>query len=418
MIRSRRLAAPAVVGFAAVCLLTPAVAHDAAPAAEQVTLAESLSAADENPLDSGVYDIHLPEEGDEGWVAVKREQKGSTIWLAESLASPELRNNRYMSLRQMADGTGSDCGEDSVNFEGDDYRQHQFMSAILRSEGECATSDSVYYSHDAPSGFEHSEQVTTMAVWEEPPVEDVSLLPPPSLEQKWTGKTDSLPEKGDANLGATFAEAPDLTGGRWNAHVDPGKVALFRVPLDWNQHLELGMKYDGEGQDEFVSIEPVLITPLGGISEWGEMQNGAGDAPSFADLNLKYPTMPAGAVSPSITWRNREADGVTAAFPGTYYVMIKMGAADAPKQGVDFTMGVNVVTDKAAASPYAEEGDPVPDVGGHSEEEETGDEGEEKASGGSGDKTPWGAVSALFGGSAVMAAVGALALGRYRRIAA
>ena len=133
-------------------------------------------------------------------------------------------------------------------------------------------------------------------------------------------------------------------------------------------------------------------------------------------MNLKYPSMDGGTVSPTITWRNREKPSSNpAAFPGNYYVLLKMGTKDAPKKGADITVGVHVVTDKEPTSPYAEEGDPVPDISGKTKpaDDTQGGDSTESASGSSdGGSTPWGAVTALFGGSAVMAAAGAVSLGR------
>ena len=187
-------------------------------------------------------------------------------------------------------------------------------------------------------------------VWEEPPVEDASLLPPPSTTQSWDGSV--MPAKGEAKLGTSYADAPDLTGGRYEAHVDPGVPALFAVPLDWGQHVEVSMQYKGAEYKDYVPIEAVLVTPLGGEAEWAKTDGG----PTFPDVNLKYPSMDGGVASPTITWRNREKPTSNpAAFPGTYYVMLKMGTKDAPKKGADVTMGVNVITDKAADSPYAED---------------------------------------------------------------
>ena len=77
------------------------------------------------------------------------------------------------------------------------------------------------------------------------------------------------------------------------------------------------------------------------------------------------------------------------------------------------------MTDKESTSPYAEEGDPVPDISGKTKpaDDTLGGDSKESASGSSdGGSTPWGAVTALFGGSAVMAAAGAVSLGRYRRL--
>ena len=139
-------------------------------------------------------------------------------------------------------------------------------------------------------------------------------------------------------------------------------------------------------------------------------------------MNLKYPSMDGGVASPTITWRNREKPTSNpAAFPGTYYVMLKMGTKDAPKKGADVTLGVNVITDKAADSPYAEDPAPLPDISGK-EPVPTDDDRRRpptisrRAAARRGGSTPWGAVIALFGGSAVMAAAGAFSLTRYRKV--
>ena len=181
------------------------------------------------------------------------------------------------------------------------------------------------------------------------------------------------------------------------------------------------MQYKGAEYKDYVPVEPVLVTPLGGTAEWAKTDGG----PTFPDVNLKYPSMDGGVASPTITWRNREKPTSSpAAFPGTYYVMLKMGTKDAPEKGADVTLGVNVITDKAAESPYAQDPAPLPDISGKEAvgtdqggDDDTGNR-TNAASGGSagGDSTPWGAVIALFGGSAVMAAAGAFSLGRYRKV--
>ena len=80
--------------------------------------------------------------------------------------------------------------------------------------------------------------------------------------------------------------------------------------------------------------------------------------------------------------------------------MLKMGTKDAPKKGADVTLGVNVITDKAADSPYAEDPAPLPDISGKEAvvtdeggEEKTGDARESASSGSSGAAPPRGVRS-------------------------
>ena len=371
----------------------------------------------------GRYQFTMPDEDTDNYLAVERTTPRSTIWVGQTLFSTQTRNG-YIYY----DASGADakerCGDDPGSFEGDDYVGHQFMTGILQvGKGPCLREDRINLSYRA---YASGDDVTypagekgQLVVWEEPPVKDASLLPPPSTTQPWDGTV--MPAKGEAGLGATYADAPDLTGGTYDAHIDPGAPALFAVPLDWGQHVEISLQYKGAEYKDYVPVEPVLVTPLGGTADWAKADGG----PTFPDVNLKYPSMDGGVASPTITWRNREKPTSNpAAFPGTYYVMLKMGTKDAPKKGADVTLGVNVITDKAADSPYAQDPAPLPDISGKEAvvtdeggEENTGDS-TESASGGSsgGGATPWGAVIALFGGAAVMAAAGAFSLGRYRKV--
>ncbi|MET1058326.1 MAG: hypothetical protein ABWX84_01930 [Nocardioides sp.] len=420
MTSMRRAALPVAATLAAACLLAPAMAVESPAADEEIAFGSTE--ADAPVVAPGRYQFTMPEADSDNFLSVERKIPRSTIWVAQTLVSSGTKNG-YLYY----DATGADsknrCGDEGGSFEGDDYIGHQFMTGILEiGKGPCLKEDRVDLSYRPFASGEDSKvpsgEKGQLVVWEEPPVKDASLLPPPSSTQAWDGSV--LPAKGEAKLGTSYADAPDLTGGRYEGHIDPGVPALFAVPLDWGQHLELSLQYKGAEYKDYVPIEAVLVTPLGGDAKWAKTEDG----PTFSDVNLKYPSMDGGVTSPTITWRNREKPSSNpAAFPGTYYVMLKMGTKDAPKKGADLTLGVNVITDKAADSPYAEAPAPLPDISGK-EAAPTGDDpakggsgaGKETASDSSTDSTPWGAVTALFGGSAVMAAAGALSLGRYRKV--
>ncbi|RYP83805.1 hypothetical protein EKO23_18060 [Nocardioides guangzhouensis] len=421
MTSHRRAALPAAATLATACLLTPlmtpALAVQAA-ADEEVTFGTSEEAAP--TVGPGRYTFPMPGAGTDFYLTVERTVPRSTLWVAETLVS-STNHNGYGYFDPSGADSKNRCGEESDTFEGDDYVGHRFMTGITGiGRGPCLKEDAVtfeYRAYESSDGSYPAGEKAQLAVWEEPPVEDASLLPPPSTTTTWDGAVQ--PAKGDAELGTSYADAPELTQGRWSVHVDPGVPALFAVPLDWGQHLELQLKYTGAEWKEYVPVEPVLLTPLGGEADWARTE---GDGPTFPDANLKYPSMDGGVVSPTITWRNREKPTANpAAFAGTYYVLLRMGTKDAPAKGADVTVGVNVVTDRAADAPYAEDAPALPDISGKTSagegKEYSGDGGggTEEASGPESEPTPWGAVTALFGGSAVMAAAGAFSLGRYRR---
>ena len=422
MTSTRRAALPAAATLAVACLLAPAMAVESPAADEEITF--GTSEADAPVVAPGRYEFRMPEAESENFLAVERKIPRSTIWVAQTLVSSGTKNG-YLYY----DATGADsqnrCSDDAGSFEGDDYIGHQFMTGILQiGKGPCLKEDKVDLSYRPYASGDDSKvpsgEKGQIVVWEEPPVEDASLLPPPSTTQSWDGSV--MPAKGEAELGTSYADAPDLTGGRYEAHIDPGVPALFAVPLDWGQHVEVSMQYKGTEYKDYVPIEAVLVTPLGGEAEWAKTEGG----PTFADVNLKYPSMDGGVTSPTITWRNREKPASNpAAFPGTYFVMLKIGTKDAPARGADVTLGVNVITDQAADSPSASEPAPPPDIRGRAaaptddggEGKEGGQGGNESASSSSsGGATPWGTVTALFGGAAVMAAAGAFSLSRYRRV--
>jgi hypothetical protein len=396
--------------------MTAAMAVEAAED-QEITLGASES--DAPVVGAGRYTFAMPTVDTDAFFTVERSIPRSTVWVGETLVSSKTRNG-YGYVDASGTDSKNSCGTEADAFEGDDYVGHRFMTGILGvGRGPCLREDRLlfeYHAYESTEGTYPSGEKAQLAVWEEPPVEDASLLPPPSTSNTWDGAVQ--PAQGDAKLGASYAEAPELVQGRWNVHVDPGVPALFAVPLEWGQHMELQLKYTGAEWKDYVPVEPVLLTPLGGEADWAKVD---GDGPTFPDVNLKYPSMEGGVVSPTITWRNREKPTENpAAFPGTYYVLLRMGTKDAPEKGADVTVGVNVVTDKAAEAPYAEDAPAVPDISGKTSPEEEDEKdssggGDEKAAGPDSEPTPWGAVTALFGGSAVMAAAGVFTLGRYRK---
>lgn len=365
-------------------------------------------------VEPGLHPFTAPANGQEGYLAVERTIDNSTIWLGETLFSPKPVDNRYF-VRATSEELGESCGGWPVE---STYYFHEYLGGGGFGSESCRNSDRVTFIHNGPTSGNISDAVGQLVVWEEPPVTDRSILPPPAMTSRWSAKAP--PAKGSTDLGTDFASAPEMVDGRWDVHVNPGEPALFKVPLDWNQHMQVHLTYDGVATEDSVPIEPVLISPVGATSYWGKHTAGKNvKAPDFDDLNLAYSGEDGGgAVSPSITWRNREVDGITAAFPGNYYVMLRMNRENTsekalPKSGADITVAVKVITDKSPSSPYSQDPDPIPDLSG---EDAADEETEAKVSdASSSESTPWGTVGGLFGGSAVMAAAGFVALAKHRR---
>lgn len=408
MTRSRRWALPAALGLASACLLAPAAAYS--PAADEPI---KLATEDEEPptVEPGLHQVELPSGSESQFLRVRREIPGSTIWVGQALVSEGVENG-YVGL-SVRDGSDQ-CPY--VDFDGSDYEGHKLVTGGINVAPRCSSGNTVDISQQPTSGFPLGGQLADLVVWEEPPVENRSVLPPPATQIAWDD--EGVPAEGETELGGTYADAPELADGKYDVHVDPAEPALFRVELDWNQHLQLGFSITGKPAGSAL-LTPVLINPVGAESEWATVTDG----PTLTSVMTTYPNSEAGVASPSITWRNRESRGVTAAFPGTYYVSLKLGEKDAPPSGADLSLSVKVITDKEPQSPYtAEYRDSAEavatDIGGHTESPEAesdSDSSESSGSAGDSGSTPWGAVGGLFAGAVVMALAGGFSWTRYRR---
>lgn len=411
MTRSRRhargWAALPAAGLALACVLAPAAAYEP-------DSVEMSSDQDDAPVvEPGVHHLEYPAgDAPPQFLAVDRTIDGSTLWVGETVISDKVADNEQFSYYPVSE-EGTSCGNEGA-VEGSSYFGHEFNTGVTLSGPECADEDRIWFQHYLPSNpdSDYSDEGGRLVVWEEPPA-DPSSLPPPATRVTWSGQDQ--PAEGNVDLASSFEDAPELVDGRWDVKVMPGRTELFRVPLDWNQHVEVSLRMNQGANGEITSVEPKLITPLGGYAPWGVPVKGKGanaeEPPDGSGVTLYVDGDTGGAASPSITYRNREAGSDNpAAFPGMYYVQLQLGKADAPKSGVEMTMTVEVVTDKEPTSPYTTEGEPAPDVGGHLKEEEQSADG-----GGSSETVRWGVVSGLLGGSAVLTVLGFVSLGRYRR---
>lgn len=412
----RRLGwARAVAVALAVGIAAPALGAAADP--DPVVL--STGPEDAPTLPPGVSAVAVPERKEEGYAALGRDVSESTLWVGQTVITTPGHLGSLTNRIAPADAVDTrSCGTSGVY--ADTYAQNLLLTGLMRVDEEtCGASSDVVVSTEN-TGFDQVLAEGTplqVAVWEEPPARAPSLLPAPGTDVTWRG--DVQPARGRARLGRTFADAPELVGGRWDVRVAAGEPGLLRVPLEFGQHVEVTVGYSGPATEDYAAVTTQLLTPLGGQVDWLDDPR---NEPTSSEANLMFPGE-AGVASPTVAWRNREiADETPAAFPGVYYVNLFLAGKNAPRSGAEVTVGVQVVEDREPEAPYTQEGLPAPDLGGHGEyaaavaardraASSAGDGGSSSDAAG----TPWSVVGLLFGGAAVTAVAGGVAWGRWRR---
>lgn len=402
-------------------LLAPAVgAAAAAPDAEVIQMAADV--ADAPVLAPGVHEVAIADQA--GFFAVKRSIPGSTLWVGESVITDNPGNGDLMlsAVNEKLD----DCGWSSPGVVDDLISDHEFRTGVVNS-GDCTDEDVVYIRNEPGSGTNFSGENLQVAVWEEPPVADAGLLPPASAEVRWDGAARE--EKGTATLGTDFASAPDLSNGRWQVRVEPGRTGLMKVPLTWGQHVQVTLIHPGSGDGpeigniEDLYVEPRLVTPLGGEGSWALGKNSPTGAkpPISESLFINNYPHTAGAVSPAIQWKNRTDPTLNpAAFPGTYYVSLRIDADVAlPARlngGVDVVVDVGVFGEPDASSPYTQSAARLPDLAAATAAADSGADDEATDDAGSSDDPQWAVVGGLGAIAVGMAAAGGGLLVRWRRL--
>ena len=409
----RPYAVTAVVCAGALALAVPVAAVGAAAAAtgEPVTVADREAAPAVGP---GLHLVELPSDG---WLRVDRTQPTHTLWMGEWLTTPHENNGEYSLAVHDAERDCSWSGPDAV---GEELVQVRLRTGGTVSDG--CEGDTVWLRHDLISAADYAGTPATLAVWEEPPATAPEELPGPSREVAWSPLAEA--EARSANLGADFAGAPVLVDGRYRVVVEPGAPALLAVDLAWGQHLQVEMSLAEGHTHESPPVRPRLINPLGMTATWATARaSSSGTQPPQGSELLVAPGLAAraGVVSPTVRWRNREAPANAAAIPGRYYVTLDMEAdgQHADSAGAEFEIGIKVVTDEDAASPYAEEPPPLPDpttdLGSVESPETPPVEDAASRSAGDADEEPWPTAIGLLAGSLVLVVAGSLLLGRWRR---
>ncbi|WP_110207187.1 hypothetical protein [Nocardioides daejeonensis] len=403
----RRYAVSGVV-CAAALVLAPGLTAATALVAGGEPIPVAAARAEAATATPGLHLLSLPGDG---WLRVERDP-GSTVWVGESVVTARPNNGEYRLSFHDTDHDCSWTGPDSVG----EYLAQVRLRTGGTASGTCS-GDELWVRHRLSRFAQYADTPVTVAVWEEP-APTSKELPGPSRTVAWDGS--GVDEVGSVLLGATFAEAPELEG-RYTVSVAPGVPALFAVPLDWGQHVQVELSLPDGNTEKAPAVTPRLINPLGMTATWADStaSRSGTAAPERSALSvLTGVASRAGVVSPTIRWRNRDAPANAAAFPGRYYVALDMevDGPEAESAGATFEVAVKVVTDEEAEAPYAD-APPLPDL---REELTVADERaavSEKAStsaSAQGDR-PWPAAVGLLTGSAVCALAGALLLGRWRR---
>lgn len=363
------------------------------------------SAVETAPLGSGLYTVPVAEGSAEQYVEVRRSVPGSTIWYGASALVPGATRTTSptLVLDSSPDGTGGSC----VDYESlsTSLSEGGIASRLFSTDhaAACREADSVVLrtaADDVPPGD------AQLVVWEEPPVTNADSLPEKSVSVTWSPRSAD-PDPEPVEPGHTFGEAPRVDDGTYEVHVDPGEPALLAVPLTWGQHAQVEATTRARAHG-FASVAARWFSPLGGTL--GEAAYSGG--PGSREITLDGSGDPAGWVTPTVAWRNREGrpDQAPAAFAGSYYLAIDAPAADVPPDGVDLTLTVARVTDYAPKPPaYAEQPPPLPLVDGSEAAA-----AESAAPGGSDQGPPWAVVGGLFGLAGAFGAAGVVLLGRRR----
>ena len=408
-----RLSAVAAVICAGVLACAPAAFAAAAGAANA---AEPLSvSADRGGAPTVEPGVHLIDLQTDGWLQVDRASAESTLWVGESITVSDVDSAEHvLSLHDEM----TDCSWDGPDAVGGDLVQLQLRTGGVLGQ-ECA-GEAVWIHHDLYSAANYAGSPTLLAVWEEPPVDESKTLPKASRQVAWSNPSgaQTRPE----TLGSSYAAAPVLEDGRFEVWVEPGKPALFAVDLDWGQHLQVEMEVGEDNVCDAPQVKPRLINPLGLTAQWAEATASPSGTHPPGDRLVLSPNYAsrAGAVSPTVRWRNRDA-GNAAAVPGRYYVALDMEKEreDADAEGAELALDVVVVTDEEPVSPYAEEPAPMPDIATDltSDTATTAADGAdgESTQGAAADDKPWPAAIGLLAGSLVCAVLGVVLFGRWRR---
>lgn len=194
---------------------------------------------------------------------VHREIDGSTLHVSASLRSdPSVDDDGVRLDLTTADGASA-CGSSGITAQrtGGELLSAATSSHALEAGGTSATA-SPCGTGDLVATVERQNGTDVgpleVRVIEEPPVDDVESLPPPTTPRSWAPPPKSRPTRTVG--GASFMDAPVLTPGTYRDTIVPGEVLTYQVEVAWRQRLTAEVHYpatSGRLADVVSSQSPV-----------------------------------------------------------------------------------------------------------------------------------------------------------------
>ena len=377
---------------------------------------------------SGVYVVDAPAEGETGYFEIPRTIDGSNIWVgATADLGPDapgsvLDGGGDLRVSGFADGAVSDACwglGSSVHTDTPDGRDSPRLATTLwqtNREPVCKAAATIVVAVSSFDWTPPPDTLVQLTVWEEPPATDTAGLQTPSKLVSW-GDLGAPGEPVEVEPGASWSDAPDISsGGTYAFHLDPGTVAVFRMRLDWGEHGQVLISTKERIRD-YEAVAAYWAGPQGGAVTQPELQNAPPDADGFS-FELEDGPATAAIATPVVNWRDRQLERGTfgldqTGMPGTYYFVVHL-KKDGSK-GADFTFQSGYFSDYAVAPPNYEPDPPaIPEVATFEEDDVDKTDSSSADPDGDGD-VPWPIVLMLFGGGAIFAVIGVVALNRSRR---
>jgi len=397
------------------------------PYGDEVEPGSSFS--DTAELGPGTYSVPVPEPGEDQYFEIPRTDPDDVIWVGATLQLEEAPSE-YASwgVEATADGDSTQVCNNPTQTIGERSVVTTLFSA--NRTGECRSAETIVVRVANGVVVDEGEPVDTdayyqLVVWAEPPVEDTSRLPAPNENSPWEPMEEPTGEPQEIEGSRTFSEATPIEDGYYATTMRKGRPAIFAFPLTYGQHAQVLAEMDGAA-DYFSGINAMWVSPLG-----GELRTVKPSGGPTAELGLDRGDQ-AGWSTPIVTYTNRQRAGgvgslqggtgfadqtaAPAVFAGTYYLVLEIPVEfeDPLPDELPVFLDVRTVTDYEGSPPdYASEPSPLQALDGsgyvatESEEQAAREDEVEPA--------PWPLVLGLFGGAAVLAVVGGVAVGRVVR---
>jgi Ca-activated chloride channel family protein len=149
--------------------------------------------------------------------------------------------------------------------------------------------------------------------------------------------------------GGSFNEATTLAGpGRYAETVFYGEQLYYRVKLDWGQGLAYRVTYGGVPDGQTVNVRTALFNPVR-----DEIDT---DTAAYTGETKTLPTNGKPIATSRVMYLNRDSDDTDIpkmAVDGWYYLVVKLGSADAAASGVPIKIDLAVAGTKVDGPEYS-----------------------------------------------------------------